>query len=254
MSIEDYISGVGLTYEDPVWVLARKRDLAKYVSHPLRFNDASSKGKGDVAEIMSEEQPRMLAEYEAARVNADGILIVIEEQERKLDTSVSFGYGHSKLGLSEGKIIKVMESVLLYPEAIVRVELIQAVSRLCRFIKRAIDLHRHLPDVVELFPILLVTKLTDRYIYSIMMEVAPGIPLALAWHDIDRSALGLRIIETIEGMAAHGYGFSDFALDNIMYDGATDTFTIIDIKPTDFDRSPRFLNDSIMNIYGQLLG
>lgn len=247
----DYIEKVGLTYEDPQWVAARRRDLASYLRTKGITNPSS------VNDIMYEEQPRMQREYQMARINAEGIKVIIEDRERILNSDISYGYGHSKIGLYEDKVIKTVNSVGLYPEVIVRIDLIKTFSDMCLFIKRAIELHQLVPSVVELYPVLLITTLEDRHIFSIMMKIAPGKPLAMVWQhfdDEDKQQVRERTIEIIEAMGDQSYGFSDFALDNIMYDKDTDTITIIDIKPTDFGRKRRFIDDSIMNIYSQMLG
>lgn len=240
--MEEYISTIGLTYEDHEWVNARKTDLEAYFK---------SRGvKQDVKEVMMSEMPRILKEYDDARQYSEGIKIIIEYKERALDESISHGYGHSKIGLFEGKVIKVVEVITPYQQAIVRVDLIKAVAKLCLFIKRAIDMQALVPDVVRLHPILLVTITKGKYMYSIMMERAPGRPLIQCGR-IDKDVAN-RVVDTVVAMGSLGYGFSDFALDNVMYDKDTDKITVIDIKPTDFERTKRFISDSVGNISMQL--
>jgi hypothetical protein len=266
--MENYLLDVGLTYQDPLWIEDRYKDLVEYLNERPAITDTAEN-------IMERERLSIMSTYDRALAAGDGIEILIENRSRTIDRSITHGYGHSQVGLYQGLVIKELNRVFTSRLAITRVELVQAMTEICTFIKRAIQLHMELPDVVKLYPIIIVTKMSMRtweqrqgrqsrqgqedqslvYAYSIIMELAPGVPLSKIWKDltVDESQLVAdRIMQTIEGMADRGYGFSDFAMDNIMYDHSTGKITIIDIKPTDFDRKPRFLQDSVFNIWQQL--
>jgi hypothetical protein len=272
--MEMYLSEVGLSYEDPKWVKMRRHDLTQYL---LKYPNTGQ----TVDSIMSSEKDSILSEYSKAIINGQGIEIEFKDTALYLDTSISHGYGHSRIGLSKGKVIKIIRDVHITPLAISRIELVQTISELCVFVKKAIQLHSALPNVVKYYPTIIVRRLWKQpgqrkqvgqgkqanqrkeadqrkiigYEYSVVMSLAPGLPLCDVWRQLDPKEFTLvveGIMNTIEGMATYGYGFSDFAMDNIMYDSLTGKHTIIDIKPSDFGRNDRFLSDSIWSIYSQL--
>jgi hypothetical protein len=241
-----FIEHVGLSYEDPEWVQLRLMDLLDYY-----------KGNMDQATAtLDKEQPQILREYQNARTASEGIKVILEDQERNLTLIKG---GHSRIGIHQGKVLKQLDRVLKSPLAITRVELVSKFTEICGFIKAAINMYQNVSGVVKVYPTLLIINSIDRYSFYIMMEIAPGIELGQVirngqgqGHDLDKYDLIERIVASLRAMGQHGYGFSDFALDNIMYDVDTDIYTIVDIKPSDFGRSAKFIRDSIGNAEGQL--